>query len=445
MSGNYRDVITGFHFGSTNVFYKPSFSINGISSDVELVNDAVDAKRIDFTCNGPDSTVGPGLIYGFSGVGATLRRFPDLPNLSTQTYYLFPLKENWYRAILYNSSLTDYYAGANYTLTVPTSGSSYTVQSRNYNPSNNSTILEYLVYSDSGNWQVNGSPHYWYAHTSNTDSAVVVASNSSWGAGDGSWLTEYTKKYMFVRSQWLEMSNVDVNYELLDSGGSPVQSGNLGSSYSETISAPQGAYTLNTSYPGLLRGNPTVGIMTASFDTSLSDKNPPVIQELQIRQDGERTDTVVDGEGQIAVRAADADSFTAEIAVDWGGGWQTLSVSTSGDFKTANLPAFYPAEDKDVSLRITLTDASGNKMVNTIAPAFIVQESEAFVWTLAVNSSGADGVAITGNPSDYGGTTNYSKTNIADGSTITLTAPAAGSESTTFSSWSGCDATVASA
>jgi hypothetical protein len=54
-------------------------------------------------------------------------------------------------------------------------------------------------------------------------------------------------------------------------------------------------------------------------------------------------------------------------------------------------------------------------------------------------------VAITGNPSDYSGTTNYSKANIADGSIITLTAPAAGSESTSFSSWSGCDATDAAA
>ena len=107
------------------------------------------------------------------------------------------------------------------------------------------------------------------------------------------------------------------------------------------------------------------------------------------------------------MRAADAGSFTVAIAVDWGNGWQNLPVSTSGDFQTANLPAFYPSEDKEISLRITATDASGNKMVNTIAPAFIVQKSKAPVWTLAVNSSGADGVVIDSNPSDYGGTTNY--------------------------------------
>jgi hypothetical protein len=370
-----------------------------------------------------------------------MRQFAALPNLSTQTYYLFPEKENWYRAILYNSSLTDYYAGAHYRLSVPTSGASYKLEADNYDPSKNNHLWETITYSDSGKWQVNGSPHYWYAHTSNTDSAVVVASNSSWGAGDGSWVTTYTKKYMFVRSQWQEMANVDVNYELLNSGGSPVQSGTLDGSYSKTISAPQGAYTLNTSYPGLLRGNLTAGTMTATFDTSKSDKNPPVIQELQARQAGERTDTVADGAGQVAVRAADASSFTAAIAVDWGIGWQNLPVSTSGAFQTANIPAFHPSEAKEVSLRITLTDASGNKMVNTIAPAFIVQKSEVSAWTLAVNSSGSTGVAIAANPSGYSGTTNYSKTDIPDGTSIMLTAPAAGSASTTFSSWNGCDST----
>ncbi|CAK8717770.1 hypothetical protein GMJAKD_06985 [Candidatus Electrothrix aarhusensis] len=366
-----------------------------------------------------------------------------VPALSTQTYYLFSSKENWYRMTLYDDEGENYYAAAHYLwLTVPTDGASYNLQASNYDPYKNKHIWETVTYSDSGKWQVNGSPHYWYAHTSNTESAVVIASNSSWGAGDG-WTTG---KYMFVRSQWQEMENVDVSYELLDSGGSPVQSGTLDGSYSKTINTPQGACTLNTSYPGLLRGNSTVGTMTTTFDTSLSDKNPPVIQELQIRQDGERTDTVADGEGQVAVRAADVDTFTVEIAVDRGNGWQNLPVSTSGDFQVANLPAFYPSEDKEVSLRITTTDASGNQMVNTIAPAFIVQEAiPPAGWTLAVNSSGTSGVAITGNPSDYGGTTNYSKTDIADGSIITLTAPAAGSASTTFSSWSGCDATDASA
>jgi subtilisin family serine protease len=56
-SSEYRDVITGFYSGTANVFYNQSFSINGINSDIELVNDAVDSKRIDFTYNSPVSAV----------------------------------------------------------------------------------------------------------------------------------------------------------------------------------------------------------------------------------------------------------------------------------------------------------------------------------------------------------------------------------------------------
>jgi hypothetical protein len=59
-------------------------------------------------------------------------------------------------------------------------------------------------------------------------------------------------------------------------------------------------------------------------------------------------------------------------------------------------------------------------------------------YTLNVNSSGAASVAITSNPSTYAGTTNYSRTGIASGTGITLTAPATVG-SANFSSWSGCD------
>ncbi len=443
MSDAYRYDVTGQHqHEDTDTYYSPVFAAQGVSADINITNDYVDAKRVDFTYNVPADELKRVYFIGNSWFAAAIVP-PAIPNLTTERRYLFPISPDAYftRHFIYLENSTDYSSYAYGNKFTPASSADYMLRVRNYNPAANSYAEEQVLYSDSA-WQVNGSPHYLAAHVQNTSSSVVIAANT------GAW--SWNGKYMFVRSQWQDQYNVDaddVTYELLNSGGSPVQSGTLGSKYSESISTPQGAYTLNTSYPGLLRGNPTTGTMTATFDTSLSDKNPPVIQELQIRQDGERTDTVADGEGQVAVRAADANAFTAEIAVDWGSGWQNLPVSTSGDFKTANLPAFYPKEDKDVSLRITLTDASGNKMMNTIAPAFIVQKGDPppAEWTLSVNSSGADGVAIVGNPSGYGGTTNYSKPNIANGSIITLTAPAAGSASTNFSSWSGCDATDAAA
>jgi subtilisin family serine protease len=446
-SGFVSDVSEAYHYGVTglyqheeaNVWYASIFGAQNVSSDIDIVNDYTSANRVSFIYNVSDSELKRLYFIGRGGSGSALH-YPSVPNLTAETWYLFQIPKNSYyntHSIWLRNSTDSicYSVGNNFT---PTSDTSYTMQVRNYNPVTGSYLTEQIEYSDSS-WQVNGSPHYWAANTKNTTSAIVITSN----AGSQAWFN-----YVFVRSQWQDQYNVDVNdvtYELLNSGGSPVQSGTLGSSYSQTINAQQGAYTLNTSYPGLLRGNPTAGTMTATFDTSKSDKNPPVIQELQIRQAGERTDTVADGAGQVAVRAADASTFTVEIAVDWGNGWQNLTVNTNGAFQTANIPAFHPSEDKEVSLRITLTDASGNKMVNTIAPAFIVQKSEVPAWTLAVNSSGANSVAITGSPSDYSGTTNYSKTDIPEGIVITLTAPAAGSASMTFSSWSGCDATDAAA
>ncbi|MBU1046031.1 hypothetical protein KJ616_02840, partial [Patescibacteria group bacterium] len=45
-------------------------------------------------------------------------------------------------------------------------------------------------------------------------------------------------------------------------------------------------------------------------------------------------------------------------------------------------------------------------------------------YTLTVNSSGTTGISITGNPSTYSGTTNYTKSSIVSGTSLTLTAPA---------------------
>ncbi len=59
-------------------------------------------------------------------------------------------------------------------------------------------------------------------------------------------------------------------------------------------------------------------------------------------------------------------------------------------------------------------------------------------YTLSVNSSPITGISITGSPSTYSGTTNYQKTGITSGTSLSLTAPAT-SGSYDFSIWSGCN------
>ena len=58
--------------------------------------------------------------------------------------------------------------------------------------------------------------------------------------------------------------------------------------------------------------------------------------------------------------------------------------------------------------------------------------------TLSITSSGATGLAVSANPSNYGGTTNYVKSGIPVGTQIELTAPVSANTGD-FINWAGCD------
>lgn len=86
------------------------------------------------------------------------------------------------------------------------------------------------------------------------------------------------------------------------------------------------------------------------------------------------------------------------------------------------------------------TDANCSNNATNGWDAVPITVTAAPTYTLNVNSSGASGVSISATPSTYAGTTNYSRSGIAGGTSITLTAPAS-SGGANFSSWSGCDST----
>jgi hypothetical protein len=60
-------------------------------------------------------------------------------------------------------------------------------------------------------------------------------------------------------------------------------------------------------------------------------------------------------------------------------------------------------------------------------------------YTLTVNSTGAANVPIAASPTTYAGSTNYSKTGVTGGTSLTLTAPSTAS-GTPFLGWIGCTA-----
>ena len=140
------------------------------------------------------------------------------------------------------------------------------------------------------------------------------------------------------------------------------------------VNAAPDSYRLTMTYNGVLNGTLTNGTAMMEFNTALSDSNPPVVQEIQVLDAGNRREKVLDGHGQIAIRAEDATAgMTLQIDIDHGAGWQSLPVTYSAGFYRANVPAFATTTGStSVSLRISAQDQVGNRLVNTIAPAFIV-------------------------------------------------------------------------
>ena len=83
---------------------------------------------------------------------------------------------------------------------------------------------------------------------------------------------------------------------------------------------------------------------------------------------------------------------------------------------------------------------SGTSCTVTMTANKTVSVTYAAAYSLGVNSSGTTAVAITASSATYAGTTNYSKTGILSGTSVTLTAPASAG-TTKFKSWSGCTST----
>jgi subtilisin family serine protease len=140
---------------------------------------------------------------------------------------------------------------------------------------------------------------------------------------------------------------------------------------------------------------------------------------------------------------------TAPTVVVGGTGRVSASGGASGQpvIFTSTTPSFCTVSGTTVTgVAVGTCTVAANQAGNgsySAAPQVIqnISISPATTYTLNVNSSGASSVAISAFPTTYAGTTNYSKTSIAAGTAITLTAPATAGGAT-FGSWSGCDSTA---
>ena len=122
-----------------------------------------------------------------------------------------------------------------------------------------------------------------------------------------------------------------------------------------------------------------------------------------------------------------------------------ITGSTGGTSHTLPATFSYPYPGTSVALSPGTTyywrvqGWNSNGAQGNFAPIRSFTTASKTTYTLSVNSSGVSGVAITSS-TGHGGTTNYTKTGLASGTSVTLTAPTA-SGGASFSSWTGCNST----
>jgi subtilisin family serine protease len=131
-------------------------------------------------------------------------------------------------------------------------------------------------------------------------------------------------------------------------------------------------------------------------------------------------------------------SGTSMAAPHVAGAWAVLKQANPSASVSEVLTAL-----KDTGGSITDTRAGAGSRVKPrvkVDQALAALVGTQTTYNLTVNSSGASGITISADPGTYAGTTNYTKSGIASGTSITLTAPNS-STGSTFGSWSGCSST----
>jgi len=101
-------------------------------------------------------------------------------------------------------------------------------------------------------------------------------------------------------------------------------------------------------------------VLTASFDTRLSDPNPPYVESLHVLSDGVFSDVLRRGATNVVrFRTADFDpDIQASLTLDFGAGQLPVPLSRTGDDFTGAVPAL--AVDGVGVMRLELRDASAN-------------------------------------------------------------------------------------
>ncbi len=135
-----------------------------------------------------------------------------------------------------------------------------------------------------------------------------------------------------------------------------------------------GAYEIILDLPGCyVAGLPGTSVLTAAFDSTRADPDPPEIESLQIVGDG-RPLGVAGPRHKARLRLVLAEEPGLAVAMAWrpaaGGDWQELAV---GDDGGGVFSAPLPVRPGLVALKVTASDAAGNSLTQEWLPAYLGQ------------------------------------------------------------------------
>lgn len=209
-------------------------------------------------------------------------------------------------------------------------------------------------------------PH-WFGKTENTETSINLKDARG---------TFFKRFFYYSNKDYTPLP--DLQFELYDNNGGIVNKGKIYELNNCSIPVSSNKYTLkiraNHYYIQGLKGDALVQL---TFDTRITDKNPPVLKSLKVLNDGEVSDFVrLSGNGSISFSVEDENPLSnVELYIQDAGSpaWNLLSTNHSGSNYSANVPQ--SLLEGFVSLKITATDSYQNVLVYTVNPAFLYGET----------------------------------------------------------------------
>jgi subtilisin family serine protease len=375
MSAAYYYETNGFlKYEDNEPYYDLFYYFEGIQGDLTLTNDVQDLKRLDYSIpplHGGDFVrvyylmVAPVTDRSYYGALVTLEQCSSVPVRNTILRSPQPAS-----GVLAPYRFVEVYRMDGCSSTKERIGDSPFVRVED-----RKTFVAYAY--DRIQWKIsklyestaeditfNLSPIYWSGVFQAKQTSVRILSDLA----TAGW------NRAFLRDQWQNMLRYDVPY-ILRQDEEVIQSGELRSEsgaylWSSELFSP-GRVSMDLSYRAWLQGIPVQGFVAATLDTRRDDRSPPSIRALQILSNGNMTDRIA-GDGQVQVEVIDdVQVQTVELSIDRGdgSGWQNLLVTRQGDVFSADLSSIRAGDQ--VALKISAEDASGNRLINEIRPAFL--------------------------------------------------------------------------